>query len=118
MKIHVPALHQSIGNPCDVGDLKHLSSEEKKQVAINRIKNHPWFIGKARAELNGASPSFGSRVLVEFKKGPNSGRMVDGLYLGIVQQSSTNSLTDFCKENIVELFQNNVPTTLGGSKPS
>jgi len=120
MKVHIPLVHDTIGNPCDVGELKQLSLDEQKQLAINRIKNHPWFIGKARAEFNNNIPAFGSRVLVEFKKGPNSGRMIDGVFLHTIEESKTNSINDFCSTNLSGLFQNKINglTTIGGVAPA
>lgn len=119
MKVHIPLVHDTIGNPCDVGELKQLSLDEQKQLAINRIKNHPWFIGKARAEFNNNIPAFGSRVLVEFKKGPNSGRMIDGVFLHTIEESRTNSINDFCSTNLSGLFQNKIDglTTVGSLAP-
>jgi len=117
LKAHVPELHSIIGNPCDILDTK-IAYDLKKQAIINSIKNHPWFIGDINVQTNSISrlPSFGDIVRVSFQKNPSGGRMMYGVYKGIVQSSKTQSIEDQCKETLSETFNSLPIITLGNAK--
>ena len=116
VKAHIPELHSVIGNPCDVLDTK-LALELKKQTISNLIKNHPWFVGNVTTQTNSISrlPSFGDIIRINFQKNPSGGRMMYGVYKGIIYSSKTNSIEDECKETLIENFNNFPIITLGNA---
>jgi hypothetical protein len=116
MKVHIPELHSQIGNPCDVGDLKHLSGEEKKLEAVARVKDHPWFIGDTSDNIfASANVTFGSIVSISFEKGPEGGALINGVYLGLTEPSSVQSLEDLCNKKISEIYNNTpISSSVGG----
>jgi hypothetical protein len=115
MKVHIPELHSIIGNPCDVGDLKQLSQDQKKAETINRIKNHPWFVGDTSDNiLTSTRVTFGSIVSVSFEKSPEGGATINGIFNSLVEPSSIQSIEDLCDKKLSEIYNNAAIQTLDG----
>jgi len=116
MKVHIPELHSIIGNPCDVGDLKQLSQDQKKAEAINRVKNHPWFVGDTSDNvLTSARVTFGSIVSVSFEKSPEGGAAINGIFNSLIEPSAVQSIEDLCDKKLSEVYNSSPVQMLDGT---
>jgi hypothetical protein len=105
-KAHIPALHASIGSPCDIGYLNRFTTtNEKISAALKRIQNHPWYFATYTANLfTNRAPGFGDIVKIKFLKNPSSGKMIQGEIVEIVSRGNAESLDDLCEDSSKTLF--------------
>lgn len=109
-KIHIPALHRMLGNPCNVQGVTQYgpptdSQEKLKQKIIN---DHPWFVVKVWNGIFGVGstePEAGDWVTVKFAKGPSGGRMIEGQLVAILGKKIDNAST--CVSNASQAFNGN-----------
>ncbi len=105
-KAHIPALHASIGSPCDIGYLNRFGTpKERVEAALKRIQNHPWFFATYTANLfTNRAPTFGDIIKIKFLKNPSSGKMIQGEIVEIVSRGNDQSLDDLCQQSNKDLF--------------
>jgi len=117
-KIHIPALHAMLGNPCDTTQIdKYGTSKEAKDIAIKKIiQRHPWFITKGIFGLLGQkTPSAGDWITVKFAKGPSGGRTIEGQIVKIL--GTKTQLANVCDQSAIDIFNsyNNGVTPLSSN---
>lgn len=120
-KIHIPALHRQLGNPCNSLDLdKYGTTQEAKKIAIKKIvADHPWFVTKVWngiLGIGGDTPTPGDWIAVKFAKGPSGGRMIEGQIVRIIGKKTDQGI--LCPEDIISLFEEGDANPLGGSSTS
>ena len=123
-KIHIPALHAMLGNPCDVAGLEKFgaTTTDQKEILIKKIvQQHPWFITKGKdGWFSSNLPKAGDWIRVKFAKGPAGGRAIEGEIVKILGDKI--DLASVCPEDIVSIFSKigNAKTigSSGASSPS
>jgi murein DD-endopeptidase MepM/ murein hydrolase activator NlpD len=121
-KIHIPALHAMLDNPCDMNIFNKYKIDpnnaqaEKETIIETIIQQHPWFVTTA---FISDIPLAGDWITVKFTKGPSGGRMINGEIIESKLAKKKINLASVCSEDVVAIFnnynQNAVPLGSTGS---
>lgn len=104
IRVHIPAVHASLGNPCDIGKTELLNDEKGKKQIQNLIRMHPSCLYYQTVH---EPPVVGSIVKVRFAKSPSGGKAIQGEVIETIYNDIPQNLCKPLKDLINGSFDPN-----------